>query len=249
MLKFGKSNAKLDELAAWFWCDVWTFSLLSGHTCPFAKECLSWVEERADGSRYVVDGEYTEFRCFSASQEAQYPNVYDSRKHNTDLLRPLKTVEEMADLIDLSLPSYEPCIIRIHVGGDFFNSLYFRAWMEVAKRHPHIIFYAYTKSLPFWIKERDNAGKLPNFVLTASFGGWKDDLIPLHKLRSAKVVFSEAQAAELSLEIDHDDTHAADPEVRDKDFALLIHGTQPKGSEASTAVKALKDKGSYRRKK
>jgi hypothetical protein len=36
--------------------------------------------------------------------------------------------------------------------------------------------------------------------------------------------------------------------LRNQDFALLIHGTQPKGSEAATALKALKGKGSYSRK-
>ena len=69
------------------------------------------------------------------------------------------------------------------------------------------------------------------------------------KLRSAKVVFSEAEAEKLGLEIDHDDSHAARPSLRDQDFALLIHGTQPAGSEAAKALKELKGKGSYSRKK
>ena len=74
-------------------------------------------------------------------------------------------------------------------------------------------------------------------------------MIDEFNLRSAKVVFSEAEAAELELEIDHDDSHAAKPSLRDQDFALLIHGTQPAGSEASTALKKLKGKGSYSRKR
>ena len=92
---------------------------------------------------------------------------------------------------------------------------------------------------------------MDNFVLTASYGGRDDHLIddPTFNLRSAKVVFSEAEAEKLGLEIDHDDSHAARPSMRDKDFALLIHGTQPKGSEAATALKELKGKGSYSRKK
>jgi hypothetical protein len=94
---------------------------------------------------------------------------------------------------------------------------------------------------------------LDNFVLTASYGGRDDHLIddPTFNFRSAKVVFSEAEAEELGLEIDHDDSHAARPSMRDQDFALLIHGTQPKGSEASEALKVLKRdkvKHSYSRK-
>jgi hypothetical protein len=56
-------------------------------------------------------------------------------------------------------------------------------------------------------------------------------------------VFSEQEAISQGLEIDHDDSHAADPDFRDSDFALLIHGVQPKGSEASAAIKELKAKG------
>jgi hypothetical protein len=40
-----------------------------------------------------------------------------------------------------------------------------------------------------------------------------------------------------NLEIDTDDEHAA---YGEKDFALLIHGVQPKGSEAAAALNALK---------
>ena len=59
---------------------------------------------------------------------------------------------------------------------------------------------------------------LHNFVLTASYGGRDDHMIDEFNLRSAKVVFSEAEAAELGLEIDHDDSHAAKPSLRDQDF-------------------------------
>ena len=89
--------------------------------------------------------------------------------------------------------------------------------------------------------------RVPRFAqlcLTASYGGTHDHLIEEFNLRSAKVVFSEAEAAELGLEIDHDDSHAA-VTPRDNSFALLIHGTQPKGSAASVALKELKGQGSY----
>jgi hypothetical protein len=92
---------------------------------------------------------------------------------------------------------------------------------------------------------------LDNFVLTASYGGSDDYLIDELGLRSAKVVFSEAEAEKLGLEIDHDDSHAARPSTRNQDFALLIHGTQPVGSEAAEALKLLKKnnvKHSYSRK-
>ena len=123
------------------------------------------------------------------------------------------------------------------------------AWYIVALRNPRTLFYAYTKSLRFWVGDLTENPELWNFVLTASYGGRDDHMIDEFNLRSAKVVFSEAEAEELGLAIDHDDSHAAKPTLRDDSFALLIHGTQPAGSEASIALKELKGKGSYSRKK
>ena len=52
-------------------------------------------------------------------------------------------------------------------------------------------------------------------------------------------MYSEEEAADLGLEIDHDDTHAA---FGKKSFALLLHGTQPKGSVAGEALKVINKK-------
>jgi hypothetical protein len=46
-------------------------------------------------------------------------------------------------------------------------------------------------------------------------------------------VYSAEEADELGLELDNDDSHAADPNNKDKNFALLIHGQGQKGSEQS----------------
>ena len=216
---------------------VYSFDLLSGHSCPFAEQCLSKIKI-VDGKRKVVDGKKTEFRCFSASQEATYTNVYNSRKKNFDSLRG-KSVEAMIDIIQEQMPK-NLGICRIHVAGDFFNNAYFKAWMEVARLNPDRLFYAYTKSLPYWV---DNLQVIPdNLILTASYGGRRDDMIVDYGLRSAKVVFSYEEADMLGLEVDHDDTHAANPFWGTSDFALIIHGIQPKGSEAADAIKQLKHK-------
>jgi hypothetical protein len=239
-LVFGKANAKLRGLETKMGGKVFTFSLLSGHTCPYAKECLSKAVADSNGKRHIEDGPHTEFRCFSASQEVQYTGVYDSRKNNGDILG--VSVSKAADVILAQLPK-KATIVRIHVGGDFKTQAYFDAWVEVARRTPNVLFYAYTKSLPFWVKRLDVLKTVANFVLTASRGGWKDSLIDLHNLRETVVVYSEAEAAKMGLEIDHDDSHAADPQVRDQNFALLIHGTQPKGSHAANMLSELKQLG------
>jgi hypothetical protein len=79
-----------------------------------------------------------------------------------------------------------------------------------------------------------------NFRLTASYGGKHDHLIKQYNLRSAIVVYSEQEAIDMGLDIDHDDSYAYGT---GGDFALLIHGKQPKGSKASKAMSELRKVG------
>jgi hypothetical protein len=217
---------------------VYSFDILSGHSCPFANECLSKVVETPSGFR-IKDGPNTEFRCFSASQEVIFTNVRKLRSSNFSELKGL-TSAEMASKLSEAMPK-NLGVCRVSVAGDFFNQSYFDAWLSVALNNPDKLFYAYTKSLPYWV---NRIGMIPeNFVLTASKGGRKDEMIEQYNLRSVQVVFSTEQAELLGLEVDHTDEHAANPETRDIPFSLMIHGVQPKGSVASIAIKELKKNG------
>lgn len=227
ILFFGTDNAKLRKYK------TATFSIPAGHTCPGAEDCLSYFDR---DKKKIVDGPDQQYRCFAASLEASFPSVRNSVDRNHRLLLSAKTTEAMAELLDVSLPARRFERIRVHVNGDFFSAAYFMAWMETARRNPERLFYAYTKSLHVWVKCR---GLVPsNFVLTASRGGKFDKLIDKHDLRSAVVVMHPDEAEAMGLEIDHDDSHARDPNVRS--FALLIHGTQPSKTKASAAIKRLK---------
>ena len=231
LLKFGEPNAKLKKMLKELSLKLKTFTLPAGWSCPAAKDCLS----RADKvTGKIKDGPDTEFRCFAASAEATYPSLRKMVWRNFGLLKDalVDGVDACADLICASLPDKFD-IMRVHVGGDYFSVKYLQAWIEVAKRNPEKIFYSYSKSLHFF-----KQFALPsNLVLTASRGGKYDELIDLHGWKEALVVYSEQEAQERDLEIDHDDTHAA---FGKENFALLIHGTQPKGSAASVALSAIK---------
>jgi len=255
--KFSEANAKIEALkdhpviSQWLTNGrkVYSFDLISGWSCPFAKDCLAKAII-VDGKRKIQDGPDMEFRCFSASQEVQYTNTYNLRNRNFDAMRQCDTSDEMVKEINHALPK-KAGVVRIHVAGDFFNFKYFLAWCKVARMNPNVLFYAYTKSLKFWI-QADAKNLIPdNLVLTASRGGRLDDLIELYNLRETIVVHTEQEAWDKGLEIDHDDSHAANPNNRNNDFALLIHGTQAKGSKAAEALKILKRDGimhSYSRK-
>ena len=222
-LIFGVGNAKLSK-------NIATFSLPAGHSCPFANECLSKANRITSK---LTDGPNTRFRCFAASQENTYTSVRKARWKNFDLLREANSVENMAVLIQESIPKGFT-LVRVHVSGDFYNERYFLAWLNVAYNNPQIIFYGYTKCLPFLIKYKKLIPS--NFRFTASKGGKADHLINKHKLKYAEVVFSMDEAKKRGLEIDHDDSLAI---YSSKSFGLLLHGTQPPGSEASRAWRKL----------
>lgn len=215
-----------------------SFSLPAGHTCKFAKDCKSCAD-RDTGK--LTDNPELRFRCFAATQENYLTSLRRMRWHNYDLLRKTKSVDEMADLIDrsfkVSFPKAIP-VLRLHVGGDFYDQAYFAAWMEMARRHPNMVIYAYTKALPFWVKHKDVIPS--NFRLTASVGGTHDYLIDTEKLKSSRVVFSQEEADALGLKVDHDDSNAA---FGDESFATMLHGTQPPKSDASKARMSLHKTG------
>jgi len=222
MLRFQKGNAKLD-------IEIYNFSLPAGTSCPFAVECKT-TADKAWG--FITDGINQIYRCYAASDEAKSPQTRSARHWNFDLLK-REDENEIFRRIKVSLPK-KAGTIRIHVSGDFFNQKYFNAWARIARENPHILFYAYTKSLKYWI---DYVLPTPNNLkLTASWDNSNSHIITMKNLKYAKVVFSEEEAAELGLEIDHDDSHAY---KGDKSFALLLHGTQPKGTMAAKAKNTL----------
>ena len=229
LLKMSKQNKKLKKTLI--------FDLPSGRTCPMASECHSYAVLNKDGKLTVKDGQNTIFRCYAASQEAQYKNVYKARKYNLDLI--LKSLKgeygfyRTYELINDSIQKHKTRNInkvRIHSSGDFFNGEYLRCWLAVARLNPLMKFYCYSKSLHLF---GTNVSIPDNFFLTASFGGKRDDLI--HKgyfKRWAIVVNSEDEAIKKGIEhigkpyeIDKDDSHC----FKKDPFALLIHGTQKKG--------------------
>ena len=230
LLKMSKGNKKLKKTLI--------FDLPAGRTCPMSHECHSYAVMNDNGKLTVKDGENTIFRCYAASQEAQYLNVYKARKYNHDLI--LKSLMNdngiKSNTIDLVNKSIEKHInknidkVRIHSSGDFFNGEYLRVWLAVARLNKHLKFYCYSKSLHLF---GTNVSIPDNFFLTASMSGKMDVLI--HKgyfKRWAIVVNSEQEAIKKGIEhigkpyeIDKDDSHCFKPDP----FALLIHGTQKKG--------------------
>lgn len=229
LLYFAKGNAKLAKTTV-------MLSLPAGHTCKFASLCRSHAD-RATGK--ITDGKHCQFRCYAVNAENLFPLVRECRWRNWKLLKEAKTVIGMANLLELSLIGKRDIeLVRFGQSGDFYNQTYFDAWLLVASQHPKWTFYGYTKALPYWAKRINTIPA--NMKLVASRGGTHDYLIEPLGLRSAQVVFTEQEAADLGLEIDHDDSHCWN---YNKNFGILIHGTQPKNSLAGKAWYQIKKFG------
>jgi hypothetical protein len=166
-----RGNRKLDE-------SILIFNLPDAYTCPNpSPACLRFCYARVT--------RVTNPRSAAISRYARYL---------------LSLLPNFADIISRELESKKGVkAVRIHESGDFYSPAYFEKWLEVARRHPDVTFYAYTKSL-FTLKYLD---KLPsNFVLIYSldksnFGLF--DLIMRHVL--------EARAKGKRVGISYVDTH------------------------------------------
>ena len=127
-------------------------------TCPGADACLALC--------YARQGTF----LFKGSKRVRIDN--HQLLLTTHVTHGLQGV---IDILDEAVKSVTKtvAVIRLHDSGDFFKKWYVEAWVEVIKRHPNILFYAYTKSFPMF-KGID----LPsNFRVTYSFGGKWDNKI------------------------------------------------------------------------
>ena len=246
VLGFSKNNAKLE----WPY-----FSLPAGYTCPFATVCKNFpakwegpikggkFKRPASWDKNIKPGPQAEIMCYAARAQGQYPGANVQAFKNLDLLKKMKTKEKMANLIIKSMEYHglaNTDILRIHEAGDFFSQDYLDAWIEVAKRMPQTLFYAYTVSLPYYMARKDSLPK--NFKIIASMDKHNEKFILDNGLRYSRVVGSEEEARELGLPIDVDDSIAWGS---DDNFALVIHGSQPKGSEAAETLKQNRKSGLY----
>jgi len=228
MLKFSKGNAKLSK-------QTLIFNLPAGRTCPGALYCKSFAVIGENGKRHIMDTPQTQFRCFAASSEVQYDTVFNNRLENLQTIVEYLSisVDHAANQLNVALQHYRTKntqLIRIHESGDFFSSEYLQTWIRVAQMNPELKFYCYSKSLEFFL----NIELPENFYLTASYGGKFDYLIDESFFsRYAKVFMNDEEAENAGLEVDHDDSHC----FGNKPFALLVHGTQPKGSTWGAAIR------------
>lgn len=222
MIKFscGINNKKLRALAEHLkipYSHVYSFDLPAGYTCPAANICKTFANP---ATRKIVDARGSKVRCYAASMEVLYSKL--SRLHWQNYLALKgKTYYEMLDLLEAALPKNAE-VIRIHASGDFFNFGYFFAWLQLAKNHPEISFYGYSKSIIY------NALERKNFHLIYSHGGKRDDLADT--LNIPQVYMVRPEDTIIAPVICNKQNEWMDYEyiIQQKSFSIVIHGIQPK---------------------
>jgi len=226
MLKFSYGNSKIKLLAKYLEFAnkaVASFDLPAGYTCPASLLCQSYANRETG---IVTDGASLQFRCYAVSSECAFPSTRRLRWHNFDLLAKLSPVKLLRE-IDNSIPVGLK-VLRVHSSGDYFTDDYFYAWRGVAILHPEIMFFGYTKVLEYVRYSMVNP--LPNFKLVYSIGGKYDNLLT-DDIPSVRVVENREIALKLGLPVACD-IHPADDYdyiIKGQSFAIIMHGTQPKG--------------------
>ena len=169
-MKLLTQNAKLKKTSIENKMRVLNFSLpayktITGKTvCPFAKDCIKY--------------------CYAQKGNYRYPSVIKGLNNRYNLSQTDEFVPQMNATIILEHPTH----VRIHDSGDFYSIAYLNKWVQIANDNKEVIFYAYTKSIKFFI----DGLKLPkNLKIIFSEGSKTDNLINTSKHRHARIFKSK----------------------------------------------------------
>ena len=169
-MKLLTQNAKLKKTSIENNMRVLNFSLpayktITGKTvCPFAKDCIKY--------------------CYAQKGNYKYPSVIKGLNNRYELSKTADFVPKMNATIILERPTH----VRIHDSGDFYSIAYLNKWVQIANDNKEVIFYAYTKSIKFFI----DGLKLPkNLKIIFSEGSKTDNLINVNKHRHARIFKSK----------------------------------------------------------
>jgi hypothetical protein len=117
-----------------------------------------------------------------------------------------------------------PTHVRIHDSGDFYSIEYLLKWVDIANTNKEVIFYAYTKSIPFFKGTFQGKPiiKVPdNLKIIFSEGSKRDILINNNLDRHARIFKSkELLAAAGYINASNNDLNAI---TSNKKVGLVYH--------------------------
>lgn len=177
-------NGELRPHLIWNWSiPALTAKLSDGkriQTCPSAGICARLCYARTGAYLFSnVLAAHTRNLEMVVNDTDNWRNAMNDELRQTKFTRQRneRTVpmpkEQIADAWLLRWVESGKPAIRIHDSGDFFADWYLHEWLNIAERHPELLFYAYTKEIQML-----SAVDTPiNFRWLASTGGSQDHLI------------------------------------------------------------------------
>tara|TARA_R110000765_G_scaffold418061_2_gene521209 strand:+ start:1382 stop:2014 length:633 start_codon:yes stop_codon:yes gene_type:complete len=158
-----KKTSKLNNKRVFNFGIIANKSLEGKSTCPFAKGCLG-----------------ADYKCYAQKGAYSWPKVkeaYNNRYH-------LTLQDSFVNIMNQAIQKKKVDILRLHDSGDFYSPAYLNKWIDIANNNKEVIFYAYTKSIPFFKKNLD----IPtNLKIIFSEGSKKDNLINTTKDRHSRI--------------------------------------------------------------
>ena len=148
-------------------------SFLFINTCPGAGTCQLGC--------YVGGGGYVQFEASMLGMTQKLNFLYNDP---TGFMN--KMGNEISQLESTKGKKGTKIVIRWHDAGDFFSQDYVDRAFALAKKHPNVTFYAYTK-----IKDIALGDTPANFVINYSFGGKNDKSMDSKKIKHSVVVPKE----------------------------------------------------------
>ena len=178
-------NSELRPHLIWNWSiPALTAKLNNGRrisTCPSAGICAKLCYARTGTYRFSnVLAAHTRNLQLVVDQPDEWRRLMICELGETRFTRhrPARqlpiTRDQMADDWLRSWADSGAPAIRIHDSGDFFASWYLDLWLDIARTHPRLLFYAYTKEITMMTQLTDQPA---NFRWLASTGGTQDHLI------------------------------------------------------------------------
>lgn len=191
-------NSELRDDGVWNWTlPAWVVELADGtnvNACPNAGACVKFC--------YARNGTY----LFPAVRNAHIANLewtlWDlpgwKQAMIGELVKPKyrptwrERLPELAGVLELdewaeAWRRAGAAAVRVHDSGDFHSDEYLRAWLDVAREIPDVLFYAYTKEVSR-MRAVEAEGLVPvNFRYLFSLGGKEDHLVDRDADRHADV--------------------------------------------------------------
>jgi hypothetical protein len=118
--------------------------------------------------------------CYAQQGRYQQPHIKKAQERRYAMTRRPGFVEKIAAELRKRKPRY----VRIHDSGDFYSLEYLRNWLEIIRAFPKILFFTYTKTVPFF---REISDIPKNFAVVFSEGGRWDHRIDRKTERHARV--------------------------------------------------------------